>query len=214
MDAEGQELGPYKPVSDTLILAAIERAACHATAEVWVPVIGEHLGFERIARNTRRLRHQLEHLRICHGWVANRGRHGREYWRLTAAGRRKLAKVRSAGDVSELPESPQHRTWRLAKAAAANQIKGIRELVYCAVEDADEVMVAPQGTHGSARWFGLAERLRAAFWLAGSATYCLEEWAEPDDARPDTDADPGPPPGRRATSAWDEKEAMAKEAKR
>jgi hypothetical protein len=51
MEAESQELGPYKPVSDVLILAAIERAACHGTEQVWVAVIGEHLGFQHAAQN-------------------------------------------------------------------------------------------------------------------------------------------------------------------
>lgn len=214
MDAEGQELGPYKPVADVLILAAIERAVCHGTEQAWVAVIGEHLGFHRAAHNTRRLRKQLEHLRVKHGWAESRERHGREYWRLTAAGKRQLARARRKDDAGELPEAPQHRTWRLARAAAGERIDGIRELVYSAVEDADEVMVAPQGAHSSAVWFELAERLRAAFWLAGSATYCLEEWAEPDDARLDNDANPGPAPGRRVTSAWDKNEATAKEAER
>jgi hypothetical protein len=39
----------------------------------------------------------------------------------------------------------------------------------------------------SDRWFELARRLRGACWSLGSATYCLYEWAEPDDARADID---------------------------
>jgi hypothetical protein len=31
--------------------------------------------------------------------------------------------------------------------------------------------------------FELSKRLQAAFWLLGSATYCRDEWPEPDDAR-------------------------------
>lgn len=46
MDAEGQDLGPHKPVSDALILAAIERAICHGTEQAWIAVVGEHLGFQ------------------------------------------------------------------------------------------------------------------------------------------------------------------------
>jgi len=214
MDAEGQDLGPHKPVSDALILAAIERAICHGAEQAWIAVVGEHLGFQWSAHNTRRLRLQLEHLRVKRGWVASDERHGREYWRLTAAGRRRLAQARRKGELDELPESPQHRDWRLARAAATDRIDGFRELVYEAVEDAGEVMVVPQGAHNSATWLELAERLRAALWLMGSATYCLEEWAEPDDAHPDTDANPGPAPGRRVTSAWDKNEATAKGAER
>jgi hypothetical protein len=36
-------------------------------------------------------------------------------------------------------------------------------------------------------WFALTERLQAACSQLGSATYCLSEWAEPDDASPDVD---------------------------
>jgi hypothetical protein len=34
--------------------------------------------------------------------------------------------------------------------------------------------------------------------------HCLREWEEPDDAFADVDENPGPRPGRRAVSAWDE----------
>ena len=214
MDADGQELGPYKPVSDVLVLAAIERATRHGPAEVWIAAVGEHLGFARTAHNTRRLRLDLERLCLTECHVERRERHGREYWGLTASGRGWLERKRHEGAVDELPESPQHRAWRHGRAAAADRVERFRELAACAVKDAEEVAVAPQGTHRSATWFGLAERLRAAFWLAGSATHCLEEWAEPDDGRPDTDPDPGPAPGRRVTSAWDQYEATAKEADR
>ena len=49
------------------------------------------------------------------------------------------------------------------------------------------------GGAGSDVWFELAERLRASARSLGSATYCLHEWAEPDDERPDIDdhSDPG-----------------------
>lgn len=36
-------------------------------------------------------------------------------------------------------------------------------------------------------WFSIAERLQAACWRVGSATHCLREWREPDDARVDVD---------------------------
>ena len=40
---------------------------------------------------------------------------------------------------------------------------------------------------GSDAWFELGERLHRDCRRVGSATYCLREWAEPDDARPDVD---------------------------
>jgi hypothetical protein len=36
-------------------------------------------------------------------------------------------------------------------------------------------------------WFDLAERLRLSARRLGSATYCLREWAEPDDGVADLD---------------------------
>jgi hypothetical protein len=75
MDAEDQELGPYKSVSDVLILAAIERATCHGIEQVWVAGVGEHLGFQHTAHNTRRLRPHLESLQINHGWLGSSQQH-------------------------------------------------------------------------------------------------------------------------------------------
>lgn len=123
-------------------------------------------------------------------------------------GQRELASAREAGQVGELPESPQHRDWRLARDAAAEHIDGFRKLLSTALEEAATAAGAYTAPP-SARWFELGERLAAAFWLVGSATYCLEEWVEPDDAHPDTDPDPGSPPGRRALTAWRDKEALA-----
>lgn len=45
MATEDRELGPFTPASDMLILAAIERAICHGASDVWIVVVGEHLGF-------------------------------------------------------------------------------------------------------------------------------------------------------------------------
>lgn len=211
MGTEDRELGPFKPAPDMLILAAIERAIRHGASDAWIVVVGEHLGFERTAHNTRRLRLQLENLRAKYKWVASRERYGREYWSLTLTGQRYLAAARKARQVGELPESPQHREWRHAQAEAGRRMEGFRALLYDALEDADPVASAFTPPN-SAAWFALGQRLGAAFWLLGSAIYCLEEWPEPDDARLDSDENPGPAPGRRVTSAWDEKEAMAKEA--
>lgn len=56
----------------------------------------------------------------------------------------------------------------------------------------------------SREWLELSERLRLSSWRLASATYCLTEWMEPEDERPDVDENPGPHPGRRAISAWDD----------
>lgn len=209
MDTEGQELGPYVAVPDVLALAAIERAIRHGADDAWIATVGEHLGFQRTRHNTRRLRQQLERLRVQYGWAASKERHGREYWRLAPDGERQLAQAREEGQLGDLPESPQHRTWRKARTAAAEQIEGFKDLLWRATREAmsfEGVADPPP----SAKWFELAERLAAAFWLLGSATYCRDEWPEPSDERIDTDPDPGPPPGRRALTAWAEREAIAK----
>jgi hypothetical protein len=201
MDVEGHELDASHPVPAVLILAALERAQRHGGTDVWVVAVGEHLGFECGRATTRRLRPRLLNLRIA-GSVSKSERHGREYWTLTPAGRRRLAAARQAGEVDELPESPQHRVWRRARAAAGEQIGGFAELASDVIGDAERALAAGDVT--SEQLFELSERLRWNLWRLGSATYCLREWDEPDDARPDRDETPGPGPGRRSTSAWKE----------
>lgn len=208
MDTEGCELGPFAETPDALALAAVERAARHGTEEVWIVLVSEHLGFERAAHTTRRLRRQLERLRVA-GSLRSVERHGRECWVLTDAGCKRLASARQDGAVGDLPESPQHRRWRHARAQAGERIDDFRDLVFDAVDAADEVVPWAKQTR-SEKWFELAERLRWSLWLVGSATYCLEEWEEPDDARADLDEDPGPGPGRRSVSAWEECESRAR----
>ncbi len=199
MQIESHEPGAFTPVSDVMVLAAIERAQRHGPEDVWVAEVGHHLGFARAAATTRRLRPQLRSLQGA-GSLTSTERHGREYWALTAAGRERVVTARAAGEVGELPESPQHRTWRRARAEAGEQIDGFRELASPALEDAERQLVA--GGASSEQLFDLSERLRWDFWRLASATYCLGEWSEPDDARFDKDENPGPGPGRRSTSAW------------
>ena len=209
MDTEGQELGLYEPVPDVLALAAIERAIRHGAEDAWITTVGEHLGYRRHRHTTRPLRQQLERLRVQYGWAESEERHGREYWRLTPDGKRHLAQTRAAGQLGELPESPQHRTWRKARAEAAARIEDFKALLWRATEEAmrfEGVAEPPP----SEWWFELSERLAAAFWLVGSALYCRDEWPEPSDDCIDTDPDPGRPPGRRALTTWDEREAIAK----
>lgn len=209
MNTEGHALGPHEPVPDELILAAIDRAARHGTDEVWIATIGEHLGFAHTPHNTRRLRARLEQLRGKERCLERLERHGREYWSLTATGESWLRALRHEGKLGDLPESPQHREWRLARATASERIDRFRELLSDALEDGYSAATAHIPPSSQA-WLELSERLAAAFWLLGSAIYCRDEWAEPDDAHADIDPDPGPPPGRRAVGAWEAKEALAK----
>jgi hypothetical protein len=181
------ELGRFEPVSDALVLAAVERAERHREREgegVMMSDIAEHLGFVHGSWTSRRLRPQLDAL-IAERLLARSRRHGVQVWELTDDGRGRLDRMRRAGEAGELPESPQHRVWRHARATVGKRIDGFRAQARDALEDAAMLLDA-EGAPSDA-WFGVAERLQAACWRVGSATHCLHEWREPDDARPDVD---------------------------
>jgi hypothetical protein len=181
------ELGRFEPVSDGLVLAAVERAERHREREregVMMSDIAEHLGFVHGSWTSRRLRPQFDAL-IAEGSLARSRRHGVLVWELTDDGRGRLDRMRRAGEVEALPEAPQHRAWRHARAAAGERIDGFRAQAREALEEA-AMLLDTEDAHSDA-WFGVAERLQEACWRVGSATYCLREWREPDDARPDVD---------------------------
>jgi len=183
----GSELGRFEPVSDAIVLAAVERAERHREREgegVMMSDIAEHLGFVHGSWTTRRLRPQIDAL-IAEGSLARSRSLGVVVWDLTAVGSGGLERTRRAGEVEELPEAPQHRAWRHARATAGERIDGFRAQAREALEDA--AMLLDSEDAGSDAWFGIAERLRAACWRVGSATHCLREWREPDDARADVD---------------------------
>ncbi len=199
--AEDGEPRPCDLVDDGVILAAAERAECHEQAEaVWVDVLTEHLGLEPEPATDASLLPRLESLRRA-GLLTSTERRGEPHWGLTDAGREKLADLREAGEVGDLPESPQHRAWRQARVKAALRIDGLREELDQAIEAADRIHAA--ASLKARDLFALSERLRWTSWRFASATYCLTEWAEPHDDYPDEDETPGPHPGRRTTSAWD-----------
>jgi hypothetical protein len=181
------ELGRFEPVSDAVVLAAIERAECHREREregVMMSDITEHLGFVHGSWTTRRLRPQLDAL-IAERLLARSSRHGVVVWALTEAGRGQLERMRRAGEVEALPEAPQRRAWRHARATTGERIDGFRKEAREALEDAAMLLDAEDAP--SDAWFGIAERLQASCWRVGSATHCLHEWREPDDGRPDVD---------------------------
>jgi hypothetical protein len=132
-------------------------AICHGAEDAWTATVGEHLGYRHTRHNTRRLRQQLERLRVGYGWAASEERLGREYWRLTPDGQRHLALTRAEGLLGELPESPQHRTWRKARATAAERIEDFKALLWRATEEATtfEGVAEPPP---SSWWFDLFER--------------------------------------------------------
>lgn len=206
---EGAEPRPFEPVPDLLVLAAIQRAQRHRAkrpAPRWV--VAEHLGFVHNANTTRRLRPQLESLRKA-GSLKPLREHRVEVWALTPTGTRRLAAARRAGRVGELPESPQHREWRHAREEAKERYDDFRTLLYEALEAAEDA-VEPATGPSSETLFELSGRLKAAFCLLGSATYCRDEWPEPDDARSDREPLDHPRLGRRNTIDWKAYEKKAK----
>lgn len=208
MDAEGCELGPFTPVSDALVLAAIQRAQRHGHKHIARWHVAEHLGFVHNSATTRRLRPQLESLRVA-GSLERSRKHGQYQWALTSKGSRRLAAARRAGRVGELPESPQHRRWRHAREKAEQRIDDFRTLTYQTL-DAAEAVAEPADGPGSETWFEMGDRLAAIFWLMGSATHCLTEWPEPDDARSDRDDASARRRGRRGAYDWEAYEKRAK----
>jgi hypothetical protein len=178
---------PVEPVPDALMLAAVERAERHrdsgAQGVLWREVV-THLGFDHVAWTTRRLAPQRDAL-LSAGLVARKHRYGLVMWALTGAGRRSLGQARSAGELGELPESPQHQRWQEAHEAAADRIGDFRGQLCGALAQADGLL-ATKGVSSDA-WFELGERLERICWTLASATYCLCEWREPDDAHADID---------------------------
>ena len=85
-----------------------------------------------------------------------------------------------------LPESPQNRKWRHSREAAYERIEGYREELRALLDEADALLDAGTTTH-SDLWFDLAARLATPATNVGAAIYCLLEWREPEDARPDVD---------------------------
>jgi ribosome-binding protein aMBF1 (putative translation factor) len=190
-------------VPDVLVLAAVDRAERHRRAKVdppGVPVWGVfgHLGVAARSRRARTVRERLDEL-VATGALERLRRHGTTVWSVTRAGRRRLSRARRAGRLPVLPESPQHRAWREARELAGERIDGFRVDILEELEHAGELLdadiavaagrVAPEvlGESTSDAWFEVAERLQHACRRLGSASYCLWEWQEPDDARADVD---------------------------
>jgi hypothetical protein len=182
--ARNRDPRSLEAVSELLMLAAIDRAERHSqkAGVAWSPIV-DHLGFARSAATTRRLRPLVERLTDA-GAVTRSTRHGSPIWGLTRSGRRRLARRRA--EPLELPESPQHRQWRQARCKAEREIEALRRQVRANLAEANVLLDRESG--GSQRWFALAQRLGEQCVALGSATYCLHEWAEPDDACSDTNA--------------------------
>lgn len=196
------ELSPVSPPA-IIILAAVERAARHESSdEVATATVIEHLGFEPTRKTNRLLHLRLDGLRDA-GSLTRIARDGADTWLLTSEGREELDRRYEAEEVGELPEAPQHRAWREARVEAAVRLEGFKDEMGTMLEEATALLDQPHPPHSS-EWIAMSQRLSPATWRVGSATHCLYEWVEPDDDFPDVDEAPGPSPGRRAISAWDQ----------
>jgi DNA-binding PadR family transcriptional regulator len=183
------ELGPYTPVRDALVLAAMDRAQRHnphgyEVGVGWATLV-EHLGFVHNPATTRKLRPQVTQLAAA-GLVETSKRRGYHVWRLTSDGRKQLAKARRKREDLELPEAPQHRVWRDARATAARRLDGLREQLRRSVNEATTLL---DGEGDSDAYYRLRFRIGPQLERLGAAVYCLREWPEPDDARADVDHD-------------------------
>lgn len=174
--------------SDELLLAAVERAARHqARNQPAVPAwaILEHLAILRRSAAARHVRERLEELHAA-GRLERSSRHSVPVWALSGAGLEHLRRVRHTGALPALGESPQHRAWREARTAAAQEIgrfrNGVRECLAVAT-----ALVDTEEPPDSDAWLELAEELQHACRRLASASYCLYEWREPDDSEADLD---------------------------
>jgi hypothetical protein len=191
--------------SDALLLAAIDRANRHrATPEepgVVLATIKEHLGLNRGSWTTRRLQPQFEALQTA-GLIEMVRRRSRDLWRITSTGQQRLGSARRAGETDALPEAPQHRKWREGRSAATERTPEFREELRGVLAEATGLLDAPEQQISSATWFELGLRMQRATARLASATYCLNEWTEPDESNADIDEPPYGQGNRRHPRSW------------
>jgi hypothetical protein len=171
---------------DELVLAALDRAARHRARDTdAVPVwaLFEHLAISRRSSAARRVRIRLDVMHAA-GWIELGHAHGIQTWELTSAGVRHLRRERRAGRVPPLPESPQHSVWRKARTTAGQEIDRFERELRACLEEAARMLDVDSPADSDAV-FELGERIQRASWRLASASYCLREWSEPDDARAD-----------------------------
>ncbi len=173
---------PENELPDGLILAALARAELQTlrmnAPGVLVANVAEHLGLRRGPGAARRLHPRLRAL-AAGGLVEALTSQGRRLYALTAQGQRSARRTRYRGAL------PQHRRWREARETAKERISGYRSDVRALLREAAAALATD--TTDSEAWFALGEKLERACSRLASATHCLHEWAEPDDATADID---------------------------
>jgi hypothetical protein len=170
-------------IPDEMILAALDRAVRHRVGgQVTLRTVNDHLALSPRSRAARQVRTRLAALEVA-GMVERSRARGFVLWALTSAGNASLKRARRSGSI-ELPEAPQHRAWREARALAEQEIERFHAEAVDAITDAMETV---ESDSPSDALYEVAEHLRAQTERLASATYCLREWAEPDDATADVD---------------------------
>lgn len=179
------------------LLAAIERA------EWQVVLPGErkgtrrnevvaHLGLDWHSGNARRLKVQLEALEAEGCVEIERKIPHRSIVALTPGGhdRLQLARRQKVAEAmpESLPESPQHRNWREARAVAEEKEDEIRSRATDVVQYALTALLKPEAD-GAEELMAIGDRLHRVFWRFASVVYVRQEWVEPDERS--RDKDPG-----------------------
>jgi ribosome-binding protein aMBF1 (putative translation factor) len=185
-------------ITDVYVLVAVERAMRHRPpglpAGVTSTDVYKHAGVRVNSREGRLVYRQL--VALDGSLLARRRRGGLTVWELTGAGRERVERLRSEGQLPVLPESPQHRRWRLARALARDRMQEFWLAVHELIEEAGELLdvplpgpPSPDASSGPSSdvWFELAERFQHACKHLASACYCVWEWREPSDTTPDVD---------------------------
>jgi hypothetical protein len=197
---------PGELLAPELVLAAIDRAYRHRryteNPGVNLAAVKAHLALPHNGATTLRLRPILQALE-ADGLIEQTRHRSHTYWQLTRRGHKHLAAAQDASGLYQLPESPQHQHWREAHAAAGERIDGFHaDLIKAFGKAAKRLEGSRQPT--SAEWYALGGRLSHMCERVASATYCLYEWVEPDDAEADIDNPPYRQGARREIQRWDE----------
>jgi hypothetical protein len=177
---------PTNAAADTTLLAAVERAERHQTRpDTGVPIwtILDHLDIRKRTAAARHIRTRLAELQTTDQLLHGK-RNGIETWTLTAAGHEQLTASRDAGELAELPESPQHRTWRNARTTATQEITRFRDEL---TDELEAALALLHDAHDSDSLYALAEHLNHNIKRLASATHCAHEWQEPNDTTTDID---------------------------
>jgi ribosome-binding protein aMBF1 (putative translation factor) len=174
-------------ITDAIVLAAVDRTIRHEPRHpvpVWA--VYEHLGLARRSGAARRVHVQL--LELDGAFLKRGRRHRVETWELTASGKQRLSRLRTRGELPDLPEAPQHRKWRQAHELAKQHFEGLWIALRDEIDRADELLALHQTpSPPSDVWFEIGDRVEKGCRRLGSAAYCLFEWREPTDARRDVD---------------------------